>query len=235
MTFQSTHQLRALTFDRRPNIFPCGLAASLDREVKINSGDFLLAIVCKYPLTGETRRECAEFSSSGLRLERFAAGRGGLRASCPAGSAAGSPGGARQPARRAAGHRLRRFHRSDPGGQLGQRRPAGHRLPGHAAWQTEMFKEGSEVKTGDLLFQIDPRPYQAQYDQAVGQVNLYKAQLKLAQVTLARDEQLLATRPGRSARSNSTRTARRSTRRMPRSKPPRPAWRPTSSIWISAR
>lgn len=28
------------------------------------------------------------------------------------------------------------------------------------------FKEGSEVKKGDLLFLIDPRPYQAQYDQA---------------------------------------------------------------------
>ena len=58
------------------------------------------------------------------------------------------------------------------------------------------FKEGSEVKAGDLLFEIDPRPYQAQYDQAVGQVNLYKAQLKLAQVTLARDEQLARNTPG---------------------------------------
>ena len=58
------------------------------------------------------------------------------------------------------------------------------------------FKEGSEVKAGDLLFEIDPRPYQAQYDQAVGQVNLYKAQLKLAQVTLDRDEQLAQTTPG---------------------------------------
>ena len=49
------------------------------------------------------------------------------------------------------------------------------------------FKEGSEVKAGDLLFVIDPRPYQAQLDQAAGQVNLYQAQLKLAKVTLARD------------------------------------------------
>ena len=47
-----------------------------------------------------------------------------------------------------------------------------------------------------MLFQIDPRPYQAQYDQAVGQVNLYKAQLRLAQVTLARDEQLRSNTPG---------------------------------------
>ena len=49
------------------------------------------------------------------------------------------------------------------------------------------FKEGTEVKTGDLLFVIDPRPYKAQLDQAQGQVNLYQAQLKLARTTLARD------------------------------------------------
>ena len=60
----------------------------------------------------------------------------------------------------------------------------------------EPFAEGSDVKTGELLFEIDPRPYQAQYDQAVGQVNLYNAQLKLARATLARDEQLLRTTPG---------------------------------------
>ena len=28
------------------------------------------------------------------------------------------------------------------------------------------FKEGSEVKKGDLLFVVDPRPYDAQFDQA---------------------------------------------------------------------
>src|SRR5437879_11312782 len=46
------------------------------------------------------------------------------------------------------------------------------------------FKEGSEVKAGDLLFEIDPRPYKAQLDQAEGQVTLYKAQLQLAKTTL---------------------------------------------------
>lgn len=49
------------------------------------------------------------------------------------------------------------------------------------------FKEGAEVRKGDTLFVIDPRPYQAQYDQAQGQVTLYQAQLKLAKTTLARD------------------------------------------------
>ena len=57
------------------------------------------------------------------------------------------------------------------------------------------FKEGAEVKKGDLLFQIDPRPYQAQYDQAVGQVNLYKAQLELAKANYARDQEVAKT-PG---------------------------------------
>ena len=57
------------------------------------------------------------------------------------------------------------------------------------------FREGSEVKKGDLLFEIDPRPYQAQFDQAEGQLRLYEAQLKLARVTLKRDQNIAKT-PG---------------------------------------
>lgn len=57
------------------------------------------------------------------------------------------------------------------------------------------FKEGAEVKAGDLLFLVDPRPYQAQYDQAAGQVNLYKAQLALAKANYARDMEVAKT-PG---------------------------------------
>jgi RND family efflux transporter MFP subunit len=49
------------------------------------------------------------------------------------------------------------------------------------------FKEGSVVKTGDLLFEIDPRPYQAQLDNALSQINLYEAAFKLAQANQARD------------------------------------------------
>ena len=49
------------------------------------------------------------------------------------------------------------------------------------------FKEGSLVKKDELLFEVDPRPYKAQLDQAEGQVNLYQAQLKLAKATLDRD------------------------------------------------
>jgi len=49
------------------------------------------------------------------------------------------------------------------------------------------FQEGSLVKKDDLLFEVDPRPYKAQLDQADGQVTLYQAQLKLAKTTLDRD------------------------------------------------
>jgi len=57
------------------------------------------------------------------------------------------------------------------------------------------FKEGSEVKTDQLLFEIDDRPYKAQLDQAEGQVTLYQAQLQLAKTTLARDREIAKT-PG---------------------------------------
>jgi multidrug efflux system membrane fusion protein len=58
------------------------------------------------------------------------------------------------------------------------------------------FEEGAEVKEGELLFIIDPRPYQAQLDQAAGQVNLYQAQLKLAKTTYARDRAINNITPG---------------------------------------
>ena len=58
------------------------------------------------------------------------------------------------------------------------------------------FREGAEVKAGNLLFEIDPRPYQAQLDQAKSQVTLYEAQLELAKKTLVRYEALAASTPG---------------------------------------
>jgi multidrug efflux system membrane fusion protein len=58
------------------------------------------------------------------------------------------------------------------------------------------FKEGAEVKAGDLLFEIDPRPYQAQLDQATSQVTLNEASLKLARITLQRDMAINAGTPG---------------------------------------
>jgi multidrug efflux system membrane fusion protein len=58
------------------------------------------------------------------------------------------------------------------------------------------FREGAEVKKGDLLFEIDPRPYQAQLDQAVGLVKLNEASLKLAQVTYERDRTIASSVAG---------------------------------------
>jgi multidrug efflux system membrane fusion protein len=58
------------------------------------------------------------------------------------------------------------------------------------------FTEGSEVKEGELLFEIDPRPYQAQYDQALSQVHLAQAQLDLAEKTLTRFKSLKKETPG---------------------------------------
>ena len=43
-----------------------------------------------------------------------------------------------------------------------------------------------QFQEGDLLFEIDPRPYQAQLDQAQGQVYLNEAQLKLAKANYLR-------------------------------------------------
>src|SRR5437870_11266256 len=45
------------------------------------------------------------------------------------------------------------------------------------------FQDGVDVKQGDLLFTIDPRPYQAALDQALGQLAQAKAQLGLDQIT----------------------------------------------------
>jgi multidrug efflux system membrane fusion protein len=52
------------------------------------------------------------------------------------------------------------------------------------------FKEGSEVKTRDLLFEIDPGPYEAQVAQAESQVTLHEAQLKLAEANFERAKSL---------------------------------------------
>lgn len=48
------------------------------------------------------------------------------------------------------------------------------------------FTEGAEVKEGDLLFEIDPRPYEAQLAQAEAQVRVAEANLALAQASYNR-------------------------------------------------
>jgi multidrug efflux system membrane fusion protein len=55
------------------------------------------------------------------------------------------------------------------------------------------FKEGQEVREGDPLFQIDPRPYQAALEQAQAAKQKDEAQLKGAELDLARYSKLLGT------------------------------------------
>jgi multidrug efflux system membrane fusion protein len=54
-----------------------------------------------------------------------------------------------------------------------------------------VFKDGAEVRQGDLLFEIDPRPYQAELDRASAAVDVTEAQLKRAQADVARGKALL--------------------------------------------
>ncbi len=56
------------------------------------------------------------------------------------------------------------------------------------------FKAGAIVKKGDLLFVIDPRPYEAELARAEGEFKRAEAQMTLAKADLQRAEQLRAQR-----------------------------------------
>ena len=53
------------------------------------------------------------------------------------------------------------------------------------------YKEGAEVRKGQVLFEIDPRPWQATEDQASGSLAQAKAQYKLATINVIRDTPLV--------------------------------------------
>lgn len=56
------------------------------------------------------------------------------------------------------------------------------------------FKEGKEVKKGDLLFTIDPRPYRADYDRAEAEQQRAESQADLAKNDAERAKNLIATK-----------------------------------------
>ncbi len=57
--------------------------------------------------------------------------------------------------------------------------------------QSVHFKDGAEVNKGDLLFVIDPRPYQAEVDRAEASLNQAQTHLAWTSNDLARAERLL--------------------------------------------
>jgi len=57
------------------------------------------------------------------------------------------------------------------------------RVAGHLVSQN--YKEGSLVKTGDLLFQVDARPFQAALDQADAKLRLAESQLSQARAQVS--------------------------------------------------
>src|SRR6266576_7150715 len=56
------------------------------------------------------------------------------------------------------------------------------------------FKEGKEVKKGDVLFTIDPRPYRADYDHADAEHQRATSQAALAKNDFERAKRLIATK-----------------------------------------
>jgi RND family efflux transporter MFP subunit len=60
--------------------------------------------------------------------------------------------------------------------------------------QSIHFKNGATVKQGDLLFVIDPRPYQAELERAKAELALANARLERASKDLARSQMLVRSR-----------------------------------------
>jgi multidrug efflux system membrane fusion protein len=56
------------------------------------------------------------------------------------------------------------------------------------------FQDGENLKKGQILFVIDPRPFKAQFDSAQATLAQAKAALDLAKIQFARDEEVIGTR-----------------------------------------
>jgi membrane fusion protein, multidrug efflux system len=57
--------------------------------------------------------------------------------------------------------------------------------------QEVRFQEGQQVHRGEVLAQVDPRPFQAQLDQAQGALLRDESQLRAARVNVERDQRLV--------------------------------------------
>src|SRR5690349_15860340 len=57
--------------------------------------------------------------------------------------------------------------------------------------QSVHFKDGTEVKKDDLLFVIDPKPYQAEFEHADAEVKQMETRMEIASNDWARAERLL--------------------------------------------
>src|SRR6516165_1853690 len=75
--------------------------------------------------------------------------------------------------------------------------------------EKRLFVEGSEVKQGDLLYQLEQPPFQAQVDASKANVEQLEAQHRNAQVTLNRAQELLRTASGPQANVDTALAAER--------------------------
>ena len=82
------------------------------------------------------------------------------------------------------------------------------------------YREGAPVEKGQILFEIDPRPFEAALHQAEGQLGQAQAQLALARSTSIATRRLPKRMP--SHRVSSTMRFSRKRRLKRRSSPPRP-------------
>jgi membrane fusion protein, multidrug efflux system len=62
------------------------------------------------------------------------------------------------------------------------------------------YKEGSEVKKGQVLFEIDPRPFQAALEQAKGELAIAEGQFYTAKANLEKIRPLAADKRGEQKR-----------------------------------
>jgi multidrug efflux system membrane fusion protein len=86
--------------------------------------------------------------------------------------------------------------------------------------QRVAYEEGQVLGKGDLLFEIDPRPYRAALDQAQAELERARSEAKLASAQNVRAQALVEAR-AISREEFETRNAA-TPRAMPRSVPPRP-------------